>query len=552
MAIVLFIKILGSVMLLLYAVRMVRTGFERVSGPALKRTINKAASGRVTGAMSGMAVAVLLQSATAVAVLAASFATSGILSTAAGLAVLLGADLGSSLLVQILVFDLSWLVPLLLAAGGWLFLKLESRTTKQAGRILIGIALVLISLQMIGESTAPLKEAQFMPHIAGYLAGDASTALVLGAVLAFLIHSSVAAVLMIAAFVQNAGLPLEAAVPMVLGANIGAGFVALWLTRGMDQKARQLPLGNLIFRAGGALIALTLVTSIPLPLETLSSVPAQQVVAVHILFNLLLVLTCLPLTGPVARLAARLMPARERGSDTSDTLVKSALDQRVVHVPRLALASATRELLRMGELVELMTRPVMAMLENGDQKEINRLQAIDENVNRIHSDIKLYIAEVNRGELTSEEAERSMELASFAINLERAGDLVSKNLLERAVELQERGISFSRDGQVELENMHDRVLANMQLALNVLVSGDVASARELIAEKDRMRQLERECHDRHLDRLKSRTPESIDSSNVHMEVVRSLKEINSLYATVAVPILALEGQLMDSRLVPAQ
>ena len=145
-----------------------------------------------------------------------------------------------------------------------------------------------------------------------------------------------------------------------------------------------------------------------------------------------------------------------------------------------------------------------------------------------------------------------MELASFAINLERAGDLVSKNLLERAVELKEKGIKFSRDGQVELENLHDRVLANMQLALNVLVSSDVASARELIAEKDRMRQLERECHDRHLGRLKSRTPESIDSSNVHMEVVRSLKEINSLYATVAVPILALEGQLRDSRLVPAE
>ncbi|MCV0429269.1 MAG: Na/Pi symporter, partial [Roseibium sp.] len=229
MAIVVLIKMLGAVMLLLYAVRMVRTGFERASGPALRRTISKAASGRVTGALSGMLVAILLQSATAVAVLAAGFATSGILSTAAGLAVLLGADLGSSLVVQFLVFDLSWLVPLLLAVGAWLFLKLDSRVMKQAGRILIGIALVLISLQMIGESTTPLKEAQFMPHIAGYLAGDALTALVLGAVLAFLIHSSVAAVLMIAAFVQNAGLPLEAAVPLVLGANIGAGVVAVWL-----------------------------------------------------------------------------------------------------------------------------------------------------------------------------------------------------------------------------------------------------------------------------------------------------------------------------------
>ncbi|MCV0429872.1 MAG: Na/Pi cotransporter family protein, partial [Roseibium sp.] len=316
--------------------------------------------------------------------------------------------------------------------------------------------------------------------------------------------------------------------------------------------ARLLPLGNLIFRASGAFIALFLVTTIHLPLDRFSSVPAQQIVSVHILFNLFLVIGCLPLTGLVARLAEKLMPASDQESSADEGAMQSALDQRVVHVPRLALASATRELLRMGELVEVMARPVMMMLENGNQQEIKRLQKMDESVNKIHSEIKLYIAEVNRGELTSEDAERSMELASFAINLERAGDLISKNLLERAIELHENKVSFSREGQVELENMHDRVMANMQLALNVLVSGDVASARELIAEKDRMRQLERECHDRHLDRLKSRTPESIDSSNVHMEVVRSLKEINSLFATVAVPILAQEGQLRDSRLVPAE
>lgn len=552
MAFLILLKIVGAVMLLLYAVRMVRTGFERASGPALRRAISRAASGRVIGVFSGMSVAVLLQSATAVAVLAAGFATSGILTTAAGLTVLLGADLGSALVVQFLVFDLSWLVPLLLAVGAWLFLKVERRTAKQTGRILVGIALVLISLQMIGESTAPLKQAQFMPQIAAYLASDAFTALAVGALLAFLMHSSVATVLMIAAFAQKAGLPLEAAIPLVLGANIGAGVVALWLTRGMDRKARLLPLGNFIFRSVGAVVALLLVTSVELPLEQVSSLPAQQLVAVHILFNLALVVLCAPLATPMAWLVERLLPEESADGENEPSAPKSALDQRVINVPRLALASATRELLRMGEQVEAMARPVMMMLENGTVPEIRRLQQMDGNINIIHSDIKLYIAELNRGELTSEEAEQSLELASFAINLERAGDLVSKNLLERALQLQENGVSFSKEGQLELEKMHDRVLANMQLALNVLVSGDVASARELIAEKDMMRQLEKECHDRHLDRLKSRMPESIESSNAHMEVVRSLKEINSLFATVAVPILAREGQLRDSRLVPAE
>lgn len=552
MALLVLIKMLGAVMLLLYAVRMVRTGFERASGPSLRRVIGKAASGRITGAVSGTMVAIMLQSATAVAVLAAGFATSGFLSTSAGLAVLLGADLGSALVVQFLSFDLSWLIPLLLAVGAWLFLKVNSRVVKQAGRIMIGIALVLISLQMIGESTAPLKEANFMPHIAGFLANDAPTALAVGALLAFLVHSSVAAVLMIAAFVLKAGLPMDAAIPLVLGANIGAGIVALWLTRGMEHKARLLPLGNFVFRASGAVIALIGISLFPLPLERISSDPAQQVVALHVLFNLVLVIVCLPLTRPVAWLVEHVTPVPEGESEEERHAPQSALDERVVHVPRLALASATRELLRMGEIVEAMARPVMSMLDKGTQQEIRQLQQMDNSVNKIHSDIKLYVAEINRGQLTSEEAERSMELVSYAVNLERAGDLVSKNLFERALDLQKNKVSFSPEGQLELERMHDRVLANMHLALNVLVSSDVDSARELIAEKDRMRELERESHNRHLGRLKTRTPESMDSSNAHMEVMRSLKEINSLFAAVAVPILAKEGQLRETRLVPAE
>nr|MEC9417588.1 PhoU domain-containing protein [Pseudomonadota bacterium] len=227
-------------------------------------------------------------------------------------------------------------------------------------------------------------------------------------------------------------------------------------------------------------------------------------------------------------------------------------DKQLVGNPRLALASATRELLRMGELVEVMARPVLMMLEKGSEPEIRRLQQLDKQVNAIHSSVKLYIAEVNRGELTGEQAERSMELVGFAVNLERAGDLVAKNLLELALELQKNKISFSQEGLKELTWMHDRVLANMELALNVLVSADVASARELIAEKDKMRTLERESHNRHLERLKSKTLQSMESSNAHLEVMRSLKEINSLFAAAAVPILAREGLLRDTRLVPAE
>jgi phosphate:Na+ symporter len=548
------LKLLGAVMLLLYAVRMVRTGFERVSGPSIRRTIGRASANPLIGIASGGVVAILLQSATAVAMLTTGFASSGFMSTSAGLAILLGADLGSALVVQFLSFDLGWLIPLLLAVGAWTFLKLQSRTAKQIGRILIGIALVLISLQMIAEATDPLKEASFMPAVAAHLAADPVTALLVGALLAFLVHSSVAAILMIATVADQAGLPMMAAVPLVLGANIGAGVVAIWLTRALDQKARLLPIGNFLFRTTGALAALVVFIA----LDELPKVPlfgssqGAQLVALHVLFNMTLVIVCLPFLKPVAWVLDTFAASAAERETEGFAEQSSALDKNVLSSPRLALASATRELLRMGEVVEAMTAPVMLMLERGDPEAIERLQKRDAVVNKIHGDIKLYIAEMSRNELKQEDAERSMELVSFSVNLERAGDLVSKNLYALALEMRERDLRFSAEGLRELSDMHGRVMANMQLSMNVLVSGDAESARELIAEKDRMRDLEKTSHARHLERLTSGTPDSLGSSNAHLEVIRSLKDINALFAAVAVPILAEKGQLRNTRLVPAE
>ena len=201
-------------------------------------------------------LAVGLQSSTAVALLATGFVASGILGGATGLALLLGADVGSALVVKILSFDLDWLVPVLLLAGGLMFLKFEGRQVRQIGRILLGVAFILLSLQMIGASTAPLRSSAALPAAIDYLRGDPVTAFAVSALLTWAIHSSVATILLLAGFAASGLLPPEVAVPLVLGANFGAGLIAFWLTRGHEPAALRLPLANLIVRAGGALVAL--------------------------------------------------------------------------------------------------------------------------------------------------------------------------------------------------------------------------------------------------------------------------------------------------------
>ncbi|MTE01149.1 Na/Pi cotransporter family protein [Paracoccus sp. YIM 132242] len=535
----------AAVMLLLWAVRMVRTGVERAFGAGLRSAMRQA-GGSVAGmAAVGVGLAVVLQSATAVGILATGFAASGLMGIKVGIAALLGADLGSALVVKLLSFDLGELIPVLILTGTTLFLKSERRQVRQAGRIVLGIAFILLSLRMIGDATLPLRESAVLPQLAEWLAGDPLTAFTLAALLALGLHSSVATLLIVASFASGGLLSVEAAAPMVLGANLGGGLVAVWLTRGAPLPARRIPLANLIFRGIGALSVLLLLPLVPL--HWLGGEAGVQLVNLHVVFNLALLVAALPLAGLAERLTAQLWPTPAE-PDMANGGYRSALDRALVSRPNLALASAQRELLRMGETLEAMLRPVMEVLETGDERRIARLRGMDDEINRRHTDITLFIAEVNRAELTAEEARRGLELASLAIDFEAIGDLIAGNLLVQATGKRRARLRFSNEGWRELTALHDRVMANMQIALNVLVSSDVESARHLVAEKAVLRRMERDCHDRHLSRLRSGNAYSIDTSDIHLQVVRALKEINSLLVKVAYPILSEHGHLLETRL----
>ena len=544
----LLLHLAGAVTLLLWAVRMVRTGVERSQEPALRRALRESKGGKLRAAGIGAVVAVLLQSSTAVAVLAAGFAGSGALTLATGLALMLGADVGSSLVVQVLSVDLHWVTPVLLLCGGGLFFKGPNREIKQLGRILIGIALILVALQMIGEATAPLREAEFLPAITGYLSGDFISAFLLGAAFTWLVHSSVASILLVATFAAQGLVPLELGVSLMLGANLGGGLIAVGLTRQSFVEARRITWGNLLFRGLGALTALLVFHLANLPLNWLGEGAARQIVNLHLGFNLILLLVCLPLTGLVAKVMEKLVKPKLTPEQLANPLAEAAscLDQAVVGVPALALASATRELLRMAEIVERMLRPLMELYETGDPEKIRQARRLEQAVDQAQSEIKLYLAKIAYAE--EDEARRGQELSGFAINLEYVGDAISKTLLKLAETRRDQKLSFSPEGWRELNELHHRVMANMQLALNVLVSKDRESARQLLAEKDAMRSAERASYGQHLKRLQSGGAQSIETSNIHLETVRALKTINSLFASVAYPILAESGDLLDSRL----
>ena len=275
MAILTFlISLAGATMFLLFAVRMVRTGIERSYGASFQRLLTGTGSQAHAGFV-GIGLALVLQSSAAVTLLTTGFAAGGLLKFATGLAIVLGGDFGSALIIQVLSFNLDWLVPVLLMIGGYLFVKTEGKKTRQAGRILLGVAFILISLRFLREAMDPIRDSAFLPAVAGYLARDYITAFLVGGALAFVMHSSVAAILMCVTLVQIGALPFEAGLSLVLGANFGSGFIPIWLSRGMPQVARRIPMANLGLRGSWAVICLLAVNA-PFAAELMGQAHAGQ------------------------------------------------------------------------------------------------------------------------------------------------------------------------------------------------------------------------------------------------------------------------------------
>ncbi|MFP7569493.1 Na/Pi cotransporter family protein [Marivita sp. S2033] len=535
----------GAVLLLLFAVRMVRTGIERASGPRLHRAVSKTRS-PVTMMASGLLMAMVLQSSAAVTLLVSGFAGSGGIGFVPGLAMVLGGDLGSAILIMLFSFHLEALVPVLLTIGGLVFLKANTARWKQVGRVLVGIALILIALRYLREAVEPIRDSAVLPALAGYFERDFVTAFLTGAVLAFIMHSSVATILMTVAVVGLGALPLAAGVSIVLGANLGSTVIPVWLTRNSDPVARRIPVANLILRGSAALVAATAIDMFGLPEQLQSIGNSQVLVAVHIAFNVA-VLALIALGVPMESLLHRMLPDAPF-DHAAKPLHKSHLDPGTTDVPVRALASLRREVIRMADVLSEMLSPLMDLYQNYDALRAAAIFDEDEVLNKALDDIRVFAADLPTHAMPKDQKRELRALVDYAIALEASGDLLVKRLLELAREKSDRALQFSPEGFAELSELHMKLSQNLSTASSVLVSNDLIGARQLLEEKAEMARLERRTRKAHLKRLSAGNDASFGSSDVHIETAYTLKEMHSWVVTVAHPILRREGQLLDSRL----
>ncbi|MBS0441686.1 MAG: Na/Pi cotransporter family protein [Proteobacteria bacterium] len=539
------LNLLAAIALLVWSTHLVRTGMLRVAGENLRNILGKSFSNRLSALAAGWGVTSLVQSATATCLIVASFVGKGLVAAGPALAVMLGADVGSAMMAVVFSFDLSWLSPLLIFAGVVMFTTRQDTSVGRIGRVLIGLGLITLALQLIVEATTPLTQSPAVRALLASLPNEVLLDIVVGATLTVLSYSSLAIVLLTATLAASGIVPVTVALGLVLGANLGSGFLALLATGGASPQVRRLPLGNLIFKALGAALAIPLLPQAHVWLQLSGGAVHEQVVWFHLGFNLLLALLFISFTGVVGRIVERVLPEPRLGANADRP---RHLDPSALATPSLAISCAAREALHQADVVETMMRGILPVIRHNDLELAQQLRDMDDTVDELYSAIKFYLTQISREALSERESRRWTDILSFTINMEQIGDVIERVLQDVEDKKIRKNRSFSEAGLAEISHLHERLLANLRLGMSVFLDGHVRDAKKLLEEKARFRDLEREYAASHIARLQDNTAQSIETSSLHLDLISDLKRINSHICSIAYPILDSAGVLSQTRI----
>jgi phosphate:Na+ symporter len=538
------IHLLGEVALLLWGINMVNSGVQRAFGSDLRWILGIGLRTRLHAFLAGIGVTTVLQSSTATALMVASFTAGGAVGIVPALAVMLGANVGTTLIVQVLSFDVTLIFPLLIFFGYMGYKRGSSSRIKDLGRVAIGLGLMLLSLHLLGGTIRPIESSEVLRNVLAVIAPDPLILVLLSGVLAWMAHSSVAAMLFIVSLATAGVIDTHAALVMVLGANLGSSVNPMLEGLGGDPAKFRVPFGNLAMRFIGCVAALPLIDVSMSYLSMLDPDPARLVANFHTLFNVAIAAAfILPLPW-IAKILTRAFPEKLQASDPG---VPQYLDKDALNTPSVALSNAAREVLRMADTVEIMLRGSQDLFREDDIGRVAEISRTDDVVDRLYSAIRRYLSSINHEALNETEARRLSDILAFAINLEHVGDIIDKNLMELAAKRIRNHLRLPKDSLDDITHMHNKLLEHLQLAASVLMFQDVSSARRLVSEKERFRDLERAVTQKQLDQIRSGRIMG-DTSALQLDIVRDLKRIEAHIAATGHSLLEESGDLKPSRL----
>uniref|UniRef100_UPI003342494B Na/Pi cotransporter family protein n=1 Tax=Castellaniella defragrans TaxID=75697 RepID=UPI003342494B len=538
----------GYVALLLWGVHMVQTGVQRAYGKALGVWLARALGAPLRAFLTGLAITAAIQSSTATGLMITGLASSGLVAVAPGLAAMLGANVGTTLIIQVLSFNPTFLAPGLILVGVWMFRHYLPGRARDLGRTLVGLGLLLLALNQLVSMFEPLQNAPLLALALSALEQAPVLALILCAVLAWASHSSVAVVILIMSLAHHGLVQPALAYALVLGANLGTSINPV--LEGVSDKnpaSRRLPLGNLGTRLVGCAVGMAALPWAAGLMDLLGGGdPAHAVANFHVLFNVLVAACFMPLLRPYAQLLTRLLPHR---GDPNDPALPIYLDLSAHEVPAVALGQAAREALRLTDLLQESLRATRNALLDEDAQAGNHAHYLNRAIDQLDQSITGYLAKLDHETLSQDDQQSLRTVLAFTMNMSHAASLSGMGLLSHAMQLRRKHWVLEPEQRQELDATLERLQRNLKLASALFVSGDREAARKLAFEKEYFRTLEARAAERHLRRIKAGHLEAADIGTFYLNILRDTSSVNAcLINASAYPILERHGDLRPNRL----
>ena len=527
------INLIGGICLLLYGLQLAGDGLQGVAGARLRGLLGSVTRNRLLGVGAGAAITAIIQSSSATTVMLVGFTSAGILTLHQTIAIILGADIGTTLTVQLLAFPILDYSLLIVGVGFSLFFMARRRQIKFTGMAILGFGFLFLGLKILTEGMSPLRSIDWVPKLMLALEGHPLWSMVFSAVLTALFHSSAATIGIALAFASQGLLTLAASIPIILGANVGTCATALISSIGAPAEAKRVAVAHTLFKILGVVVFYPFLNPYAdLTLHTAQSI-TRQIANAHTFFNIAITGLILPFATPLANLVTRLVKEPPK---TEDVAQPRYLDPHVLDSPPLALGQATREAIRMADLVQGMYKDTLLVFTRDNPEMIEDIETRENWVDNLNREIKLYLTKLSPSSLSQEQLQREMALLATINDLENIGDIIDKNLMELARKKIYKGLRFSDQGLKEIVDLHQMVAQNFEAVVTAFTSQDLELAQKVIKAKGWVAQKERELRQAHIRRLHEGLPESIETSAIHLDVLTNLKRINSHITNIAYPI----------------
>lgn len=528
------ITLFGGMALLLYGMQLVGEGLQQAAGGRMRKILSSITDNRFKGMMVGAFITAVIQSSSATTVMLVGFASSGLMGLPQTIGVILGADIGTTVTVQLIALEVFDYALLLVGVGFLLIFACKRKIYRYVGQAVLGFGLIFFAMKLMSDAMVPLRQSELVKALLISLGDQPLLGLIVAAVFSALVHSSAATIGLAITLSLQGLLPLEAAIPVILGANIGTCATALASSIGTSPEAKRVAMAHIFFKVAGVLLFLPFIHPFGQLVKLTATDVPRQIANAHTLFNVALTAIFLPFSSVLARFISALVPENR---EAEGIFKAKYLDEHMLDTPALALGQATREALRLADIVSEMFTKTVEAFTGEDPELIEFIEEKDNQVDLLDRDIKHYLTKLSQQSLTDEQSKREIGILSFVNNLENIGDIVDKNLMELAKKKLNKGAHFSEPGLKEIELLHKKVLQNLELAISAFASNDLALAQQVLERKLELSQTERKFRQAHIQRLHEGYRESIDTSEIHLDVLTNLKRINSHVTAVAYPIL---------------